>query len=133
MHEPNINGQGRGTCTTLASPPALTPPSTAAEPVTQGVPDAREEPTIPVMTEALAEARQQTPRWHKKQQQRHKATPLTEPVEAGKCHAQILPGAAQARETKNVHDSATYQKTKERTAKFLKSKEGNGHLHSEAR
>ena len=65
--------------------PQLSPSHPRAEPVSQGIRDRRKEPTIPVMTGALAEARLQEARSHKKQQQRHRAIPLTQKMEAEKC------------------------------------------------
>ena len=55
------------------------------KPVTQGVPGVREEPIVPVMTVALAEARQQGYQAHKKKQRRHAVILLTEKMEDEKC------------------------------------------------
>lgn len=68
-----------------AHDPSSHPPSPTEDPVPQGIPDTRKEPTILVMTVALAEAWQQRRWWHKKQQRRHRATPITGWVEAEKC------------------------------------------------
>ena len=65
--------------------PGHPPPVTAAKPVTQGILDMRQEPTIPVTTAATAEARQQWPQMQKKLQGRPRATVLRQTVEAGTC------------------------------------------------
>lgn len=61
VHEPYKTSQGRGTRTTdpSSTPPHQGPPQTEWSLMTWGIPNTREEPSIPVITAALAEARQQ--------------------------------------------------------------------------
>ena len=79
---PSHQTQRGGSCT-IRIPSGHPPPVTVAKPVTYGILDMRQEPTIPVTTAAMAEARQQWPQMQKKLQGRPRAIALIETAEAG--------------------------------------------------
>lgn len=83
--------------------------------ITWGIANTKEAPSVPVITAALAEARQQWPWRSKNWQGKHRIPSLIKTWRLESTISQIEPEAVRGRESKNLCYSATYQRTKERT------------------